>query len=75
MDGVNALDMTYAEMSKKDRDRVRAEMIRQAEKMLAGRFSSSAQLMFAARKIVDMALAQERRGDGSTESSNPQLVA
>jgi hypothetical protein len=55
MDGI-----VWAELSKPDRQKIRKEMLRQAEEILRDEHSSKAQLRAAARTMVDKALAKER---------------
>ena len=50
----------WAESSKADRQKIRKEMLKQAEKLLVGLFASPAQIRAAARTMVDGALAKER---------------
>jgi len=54
----------YSQASKEDRLKIRREMLKQAEGILAGLYASKAQLKFAARQFVDRALARERRIEG-----------
>lgn len=56
--------VNWAQMSKSDRQKVRKEMLAEAEALLNRRIglrSTLAQVRAGARKMVDMAIAKERR--------------
>lgn len=59
----------YSQASKADRNKIRRQMIAQAEHLLVDSYPSRAQLKAVARSIVDQALAKERNEaiDSSTK--------
>jgi hypothetical protein len=58
---MDVMSKSWTTMSKINRQKIRKEMLVQAEKLLAGPHQSKAQLRAAARTMVDKALAHERR--------------
>lgn len=51
----------FTQASKSDRLKIRREMLREAERLLAGIYPSKAQRKAAARRMVDAAIAKERK--------------
>jgi len=62
----------YLQSSKADRQKIRKEMLRQAESFLRSA-GVAGKIKAAARQMVDSALAEER--NGNTESSDTQQPA